>query len=112
MAVRVREVIADLRSAADGEPSYRELARRLFPVARLFESLGFHTVAREIAHVERSLEAIDTSSRPGEKTSPVHSGPAAAPKAPAVAEPVSSATELEQETDDGIHPHQLDDASP
>lgn len=65
MAVRVREVIRVLQAAGEAEADYRDLARRLFPVARLFESLGFHSVAREIAHVERSLEALAPPSEVG-----------------------------------------------
>ncbi len=39
---------------ADG-PDYLALAGQLFPVARLFESLGFMSISRELGYVERVL---------------------------------------------------------
>jgi hypothetical protein len=76
-----REMVARLESVIDqlahapGEgaapPQYRELARRLFPVARLFESLGFMSVAREVAHVDRLLTEMDPeSAQPAAPTAP------------------------------------------
>ena len=62
MAARLHAIIAELsQGGADGlpPPRLRELARQLFPVARLFESLGFMSVAREIGHVERLLTEMD-----------------------------------------------------
>jgi hypothetical protein len=67
MAARLHAIIAELsQGARDGLPSprYRELARQLFPVARLFESLGFMSVAREISHVERLLTEMDPAAPP------------------------------------------------
>jgi len=43
---------------SDGEsdsPDYRSLSSQLFPVARLFESLGFMSISREVAYVEKAL---------------------------------------------------------
>ncbi len=64
MAGRIAGVIAALSGAAAEEtkPALGDLARELFPVARLFESLGFLSVARELAHVEKTLSDLD----PGE----------------------------------------------
>ena len=62
MALRLHAIIAELsQGGGDGlpPPRFRELARQLFPVARLFESLGFMSVAREISHVERLLTEMD-----------------------------------------------------
>lgn len=62
MAARLHAIIAELsQGGADGlpPPRFRELARQLFPVARLFESLGFMSVAREVGHVERLLTEMD-----------------------------------------------------
>ncbi len=65
MTARLDSVIAALThepSEDDPPPAYRELAGQLFPVARLFESLGLLTVARELAHVEKTLIELDPSS--------------------------------------------------
>jgi hypothetical protein len=40
-------------------PRYRELARQLFAVERRFETLGFLSVAKEVAYVERVLDDLD-----------------------------------------------------
>lgn len=67
MAARLHAIIAELSQAAAEDippPRYRELARQLFPVARLFESLGFMSVAREINHVERLLTEMDPAAPP------------------------------------------------
>lgn len=67
MAARLHAIVAELsQGGGDGLlPSrYRELARQLFPVARLFESLGFMSVAREISHVERLLTEMDPAAPP------------------------------------------------
>jgi hypothetical protein len=45
------------------------MARRLFPVARMFESLGFMSIAREVSYVERALEKLDP--RPADSAAPV-----------------------------------------
>ena len=61
---RERELYAIIaRLEAGQEPSgealaFREMARELFPVAHLFESVGFMSVGKEIAHVERSLQDL------------------------------------------------------
>jgi hypothetical protein len=65
MADRVDSIVASLSEpqSDDAEPpSYGQLAAQLFPVARLFESLGFISVAKEIAHVDRSLRELDPDS--------------------------------------------------
>jgi hypothetical protein len=67
MAARLHAIIAELsQGGGDGlpPPRFRELARQLFPVARLFESLGFMSVAREISHVERLLTEMDPAAPP------------------------------------------------
>jgi hypothetical protein len=67
VSARLQAIIAEL-SLGDGDgPSadrYRDLARKLFPVARLFESLGFMSVAREVGHVERLLNQMDPQAPP------------------------------------------------
>jgi hypothetical protein len=82
MAARLRSVIADLSQPGADElppPSYRELARQLFPVARLFESLGFMSVAREVNHVERLLTEMGPPAAP-----PAQAARGRAPVAPTV----------------------------
>lgn len=59
---RVASIIARLE--AGQEPSgeklhFGRIARELFPVAHLFESVGFMSVGREIAHIERALREFD-----------------------------------------------------
>ncbi len=61
MQERVKSIIARLEAEDDpsGElPDYRRIARELFPVAHLFESTGFMSVGKEIAHIERSLNEL------------------------------------------------------
>ncbi len=73
MAARLHAIIAELsQGGADGlpPPRCRELARQLFPVARLFESLGFISVAREISHVERLLTEMDPAPPPAGQQPP------------------------------------------
>jgi hypothetical protein len=76
---------------ASGEPlAYREMARELFPVAHLFESVGFMSVGKEIAHVERSLRELAP-----EPTSSVGAG------APTSSSPTSSAASTAAPMDAG-----------
>jgi hypothetical protein len=61
MKERLVSIIARLEAGQEpsGEPlAYRDMARELFPVAHLFESVGFMSVGKEIAHVERSLQNL------------------------------------------------------
>lgn len=106
MAVRVREVIRVLQSQGDAEVDFRDLARRLFPVARAFESLGFHSVAREIAHVERSLEALAPPSEAGSRTATSARNEPSDASSPRPATPPAAAGD---ETPDHLRP---DDSSP
>jgi hypothetical protein len=58
---RISTVLDRLKSPDEDndEPiPFTALARQLFAVERFFESNGFLTVAKEVAHVERSLEAL------------------------------------------------------
>ncbi len=62
MKERLSSIIARLEAgeAPSGEPlAYAAIARELFPVAHLFESVGFMTVGKEIAHVERALRDLE-----------------------------------------------------
>jgi hypothetical protein len=74
MKERLTSMIARLEAGeeASGEPlDYRGMARDLFPVAHLFESVGFMSVGKEIAHVEKSLQNLAPESAvPAGKTAP------------------------------------------
>jgi hypothetical protein len=62
MQHRVASIISRLEAGEgpSGESlDLAHLARELFPVAHVFESAGFLSVGREIAHVERALREID-----------------------------------------------------
>ena len=63
MEVRINSILKRLQpsvtsdSAIDAEPiPYAALARELYAVERFFESNGFLSIAKEVAHVERTLE--------------------------------------------------------
>lgn len=87
MADRVDGVVRELTRPREGEgpPMYAELARRLFPVARMFESLGFLSVAREVAHVDRLLTAME----PAVEARPFAPSTSAAPSSPVESPPPS-----------------------
>ena len=58
---RLSSIIKRLEAGEEpsGEPlAYRAIARELFPVAHIFESVGFMSVGKEIAHVERTLQDL------------------------------------------------------
>jgi hypothetical protein len=106
MKDRLTAIIARLEAGeeASGEPlAYRSMARELFPVAHLFESVGFMSVGKEIAHVERSLQELEpepTSARgvgPSARPSPTSSA-AVAPPVSEAAEQVSTRSEDDEET--------------
>ncbi|MEJ2581236.1 MAG: hypothetical protein P8127_06305 [Acidobacteriota bacterium] len=71
MKERLSSIIARLE--AGEEPSgerlaFRAIARELFPVAHLFESVGFTSVGKEINHVERALQDLEPQSDAGAST--------------------------------------------
>ncbi len=68
MEERLGAIVDRLQAGEEpgGEPlRYGEMARQLFPVAHLFESYGFLTVGKEIAHVERTLRDLGAGASPG-----------------------------------------------
>jgi hypothetical protein len=84
MQQRLASIIKRLEAGeeASGAPlSYRGIARELFPVAHLFESVGFMSVGKEIAHVERTLNDLE----PEPEIPPT----SAAPPRPAASSPVA-----------------------
>ena len=61
MEERLSSIIKRLEAGEEptGEPlAYRAMARELFPVAHLFESVGFMSVGKEITHVEKALKEL------------------------------------------------------
>lgn len=95
MRVRVKGIIARLEAEEDpsgAPPDYRRIARDLFPVAHLFESTGFMSVGKEIAHIERSLNEFSPQAGSG-----ASGAPAARAKPPgsssAAVQPVETAPE-------------------
>jgi hypothetical protein len=61
MQERLSSIIKRLEAGEEpsGEPlAYRAIARELFPVAHIFESVGFMSVGKEISHVERTLQEL------------------------------------------------------
>jgi len=71
MEVRINSILKRLQpsvtsdSAIDAEPiPYAALARELYAVERFFESNGFLSIAKEVAHVERTLESFAPSDEP------------------------------------------------
>jgi hypothetical protein len=102
MRERLVSIIARLE--AGQEPSgealaYRELARELFPVAHLFESVGFMSVGKEIAHVERSLQNL--APEPERPAEPVGTVRPSTTSSAAVSPPTDSTEEEETAEDEG-----------
>lgn len=71
MEARVASILKRLQPPETSDPAvdagpipYAALARELYAVERFFESNGFLSIAKEIAHVERILESFDTSDKP------------------------------------------------
>ncbi len=65
MKDRLTSIISRLEAGEEpsGDPlAYRAMARELFPVAHLFESVGFMGIGKEIAHVERALQDLEPAS--------------------------------------------------
>jgi hypothetical protein len=80
MKDKLTSIIARLEAGeqSSGDPlPYRALGRELFPIAHLFESVGFMSVGKEIAHVERALTELEPEPvAPIEPVKPVQTAPA------------------------------------
>jgi hypothetical protein len=62
MQQRLASIIKRLETGREpsGAPlAYRAIAREIFPVAHVFESVGFISVGREIAHIEKVLNELE-----------------------------------------------------
>jgi len=67
MEERIESILARLDSADDTDADpipFASLARELYAVERFFESNGFLSVAKEVAHVERTLEGLAPPDEP------------------------------------------------
>jgi len=63
MEKRIESILKrlDVQDDSDPEPiPFAALARELYAVERFFESNGFLSIAKEVAHVERALESFST----------------------------------------------------
>jgi hypothetical protein len=73
MKERLASIIARLEAGEEpgGEAlGFAAMARELFPVAHLFESVGFMSVGKEIAHIERALRELAPEGEPAAGTAP------------------------------------------
>jgi hypothetical protein len=111
MKDRLARIISRLEAGEEpsGEPlSYRNLARDLFPVAHLFESVGFMSVGKEIAHVERSLKDLEPEPSSTVRTespagpSPTSSAAVAQPAESSEAEPGRDDDTEEESAGEGV----------
>jgi len=71
MEVRIDSIMKRLQPAESSDATvetepipYAALARELYAVERFFESNGFLSVAKEVAHVERTLESFAPTDEP------------------------------------------------
>lgn len=74
---RLTSVLNQLKSDNDEDDTspipFGALARELYAVEHFFQSNGFITVAKEVAHVERALESLATDNEP-EPEAPIDLG--------------------------------------
>ncbi|MBD3871933.1 MAG: hypothetical protein IFK91_03275, partial [Acidobacteria bacterium] len=99
MEERLSSIIKRLEAGEEpsGKPlAYRAMARELFPVAHLFESVGFMSVGKEIAHVEKALKEL----APEEAASDAPDGPESARRTAAQPPVVADHDPARAETDD------------
>ena len=71
MEVRIDSIMNRLQPSETSDPAidaepipYAALARELYALERFFESNGFLSVAKEVAHVERTLESFAQADEP------------------------------------------------
>jgi len=69
METRIESIVQRMQDREDADagaepPPYSTLARELYAVERFFESNGFLSIAKEVAHVERTLEAHAVADEP------------------------------------------------
>ena len=106
MQERLSSIIKRLQAGeeAPGEPlDYRAMARELFPVAHLFESVGFMSVGKEIAHVERTLKTL----APEAPTTDVPAAPESARRTPDGQPATVDWAPAPEETDDDGPDHHI-----
>ena len=105
MEERLRSIIKRLDAGEEpsGKPlAYREMAREIFPVAHLFESVGFMSVGKEIAHVEKAFKELAPEEADSDAPKTPESARRTATEPAAAAEPGAAA---EGTDDDGLDHH-------
>jgi len=105
MEERLSSIIKRLEAGeeASGAPlAYRAMARELFPVAHLFESVGFISVGREITHVEKALKELAPEDPASDAPTVPESAHRTAAQPSAAAEPGEA---VEGTDDDGPNHH-------
>ena len=111
MKDRLTSIIARLLAGEEpsGEPlAYRAMARELFPVAHLFESVGFMGIGKEIAHVERALQELEPAAASPDgvsvtaRRSPTSSAPAEPPTSESGERDVDDADGEEETSREGV----------
>jgi hypothetical protein len=111
MKDRLTSIIARLQAGEEpsGEPlAYRAMARELFPIAHLFESVGFMSVGKEIAHVERALQELEPEPAPAvdggvpARRSPISSAAAARPATDAGDQDLTRPVDEEERSPEGV----------
>jgi hypothetical protein len=82
METRIGSILKRLQPAETADPEvetepipYAALARELYAVERFFESNGFLSIAKEVAHVERTLESFAPSDERKTAPSPANTSP-------------------------------------
>jgi hypothetical protein len=105
MQERLNSIIKRLEAGEEpsGEPlAYGAIARELFPIAHLFESVGFMSVGKEIIHVERTLQDL----APEAPVPDAHTAGGAAQRTDSKPTAVADRSGVTQETDgEGVDRH-------
>jgi len=92
---RLGSILQRLEPEDEDQPvPFAALARELYAVERFFESNGFITVAKEVAHVERALEELATDS----DTVDDHDEPTPQPAEEILERDLAVTAELDEET--------------
>ena len=100
MQERLSSIIKRLEAGEEpsGEPlAYRAIARELFPVAHLFESMGFISVGKEIIHVEKTLQELAPEAPVPDAHTPGGEARRTESQPPAVADPAGMAPQPDGE---------------
>ena len=103
MQERLSSIIKRLEAGEEpsGEPlAYRAIARELFPVAHIFESVGFMSVGKEIAHVEKTLQELAPEAPSADTRTTGEAARRGAPRPPAAADSAGASEQTDGEGTD------------